>query len=710
MWIQALLAKDEERFFKRLELIASYNPHFEILIADYEEAKKKARQHGQLTQKDNDLLEIPAFFDGITMYLRPHEHLDLFDRSHMNEDNINTIYSFSKSKKMEQSELSILFNKSYIYSKASLTAFLQDLEGQLKNAALECPILFANTAHSVCLKYNKTKQKWFYIDTNDFGRYPDSATYFRELETTELVSSLFVSLSDSSAANVLFNTKVLSTTSQTKLDSIKESLALLDESYPVTRELATPCDSRKLGLLFLACQLGDLNLVQILLEHTNIKINQTNKDGATPLYNACFDGYLQVVAELLKHPNILINQADIDGTTALYLACYNGHSAIVAELLKHSKIEINQARSDGSTALYIACHKGHLAVVTELLKQPKIEINPARSNGVTPLYIACQNGHLDVVAALLTHPKIEINQATSNGVTPLLRACQKGHLAVITELLQHAKIEINQADSDGTTPLYIACQNGHLGIVTELLKQSKIEINQADSNGVTPLLIACQNGHIDVVAKLLKQSKILVNLGANNGVNPLYIACQQGHLAVITELLEQPKIEVNQARDGVTPLFMACQYNQLDVIELLLKTPGIDINSRGLANHTPLLVACLSSDTQNNEKLFQLLLNKGASLSHKNDKGQTALDIAIKQNNTAALSVLLKFIPLQPISPSALMSSKSLKKALCWAKAHSPAVAEYLVTYQSIGRIKFFTEHAKIEPTKDGSSSPRNGG
>jgi hypothetical protein len=94
-----------------------------------------------------------------------------------------------------------------------------------------------------------------------------------------------------------------------------------------------------------------------------------------------------------------------------------------------------------------------------------------------------------------------------------------------------------------------------------------------------------------------------------------------------------------------------------------------------------------------------LLLNKKASLSCKNNKGQTALDIAFEQNNAAARAVLLKFMSTHSMSPSALMSLSSLEKALDWAKAQYPEVVEYLTKDQSRGQsIKFF----ELQPSTNG--------
>ena len=50
--------------------------------------------------------------------------------------------------------------------------------------------------------------------------------------------------------------------------------------------------------------------------------------------HASTNGNLDVVNALLLHPRILIDQTDNDGTTALVCAFSNGHAAIVKRLIE----------------------------------------------------------------------------------------------------------------------------------------------------------------------------------------------------------------------------------------------------------------------------------------------------------------------------------------------------------------------------------------
>ncbi|STX28546.1 ankyrin repeat-containing protein [Legionella beliardensis] len=581
MLAQAVLAQDTENFLNRLHLIASYKPDFQRLKNDIQSARKKVKNKEELDTETQNLLDILAFFDGIELYLYPEEHTELFsDGAYINQEKITAIYPHVKSKALEKTELIILLNKPYAFDEADLTSYLNDLATILKQTDSSFPILLGSGAHNVYLSYSKARDTWIYVDTNNFAL-DDKQDYFQELKLNELVDSIFASLSMNSSS-VIFNTTLLASSNQ-KTESLKKSLATFDANYPIKSKQANMLDGDDVGLLFLACQKGNLNAVQTLLNEKGIDINQAEESKKTPLYIACQNGYLDIVQALLSKENININQVDEDNTTPLHIACENGYLTIVEELLK---------------------------------KKEAIDVNLENNDDVTPLYIACQNGHLAVVEALLG---------------------QKG-------------IKINKAEKSHTTPLYSACENGHLAIVQALLRQEGIKINKANKDGATPL----------------------------------YIACQQGHTAIVELLLNQEGIEINQAeRSGTTPLYVACQQGKTEVVKLLLaRQQEIEIDSKGgLAQYTPLQIACASSLTKGKPALFQLLLDNKASVTYRNKLDQTALDIALLKKNDTAIATLLHFMQTHHINPCEVMSPIFLEAAIAWSKKENlPELTHYLQT------------------------------
>lgn len=86
--------------------------------------------------------------------------------------------------------------------------------------------------------------------------------------------------------------------------------------------------------MIFAVNAGLADTVELLLTR-GAEVNHRNPStGWTALMHASTNGNLDVVNALLLHPRILIDQTDNDGTTALVCAFSNGHAAIVKRLIE----------------------------------------------------------------------------------------------------------------------------------------------------------------------------------------------------------------------------------------------------------------------------------------------------------------------------------------------------------------------------------------
>ena len=220
------------------------------------------------------------------------------------------------------------------------------------------------------------------------------------------------------------------------------------------------------------------HVVQVMLETVEDVNHKSTMSGYTPLIRASRGGHLAVVELLLKHENIKVNQAMNDGTTPLSMASHTGQLAVVELLLKQKKIKVNQAMNDGATPLYIASENGQLAVVELLLKQENIDVNQAMNDGTTPLFMASQNGHLAVVELLLKQENIDVNQAMNDGVTPLHVASAAGNVEIVKILLSKgADATLTAFDS---TPLQIAEVMDKSEVAEVLRAHEEMAVSPAD--------------------------------------------------------------------------------------------------------------------------------------------------------------------------------------------------------------------------------------
>eukprot|EP00761_Pharyngomonas_kirbyi_P010705 gb/GECH01010726.1/.p1 GENE.gb/GECH01010726.1/~~gb/GECH01010726.1/.p1 ORF type:complete len:160 (+),score=18.22 gb/GECH01010726.1/:1-480(+) len=106
------------------------------------------------------------------------------------------------------------------------------------------------------------------------------------------------------------------------------------------------CTLWKWTPLHAACRNGQLNVVQVLLRNSNIRINSRDESGYTPLHAACEGNHVNVVQKLLSVPEIDLNAQTQWGYTPLHCACFNKNVPVIRQLLQQKHININLTDKD----------------------------------------------------------------------------------------------------------------------------------------------------------------------------------------------------------------------------------------------------------------------------------------------------------------------------------------------------------------------------
>ncbi|KAL8235044.1 hypothetical protein R6Q59_021144 [Mikania micrantha] len=251
----------------------------------------------------------------------------------------------------------------------------------------------------------------------------------------------------------------------------------------------------------------------------------------------------------------------------------------------------------------------------------------------SPLHYSAAQGHHEIVS-LLIESGVDINLRNYRGQTALMQACQYGHWEVVLTLILY-KANIHKADYlNGGTALHLAALNGHSRCIRILLadyipsvanfynfvnKRSEIEefvldfdeellyetINKPADGGVTALHMAALNGHVDSV-------QLLVDLGASVNV----VTVEAG-----------------------TTIDLIGNFEFTDLIHFLCYI-NYDIEKKLCflgAGSTPLHYAACGGNAQ----CCQYLIVRGASLTAKNAKGWTPLDVAHSWNRDWLEEVLV---------------------------------------------------------------------
>ena len=267
-----------------------------------------------------------------------------------------------------------------------------------------------------------------------------------------------------------------------------------------------------------------------------------------------------------------------------------------------------------------AVDAGNVDKVTDLLKMRSADRQALTEDdrGVNALLRAAGLGHAEIVKELKKLKSIE-DQARAvkkdSGANSLMVAASNNHPEVVKELLtlESAELMASKADSQGRNALNRAAMKGAVKVV-ELLIKMKSGDRQAmmvDYIGDNALISAAFNNHVDVVAKLLQMTSADGQALTTNqsGMNALQISASCGHLDV-TRLLMKMQSGTEQAgavdNRGNSALMLAAQEGHLEIVNTLLQS--------------------------DDRMVFSLL--------KRNEKGQTALDLA-KLNGHREVTELL---------------------------------------------------------------------
>jgi len=140
------------------------------------------------------------------------------------------------------------------------------------------------------------------------------------------------------------------------------------------------------------------------------------------------------------------------------------------------------------------------------------------------------------------------------------------------------------------------------------------------TRGETGLMLALRDNAMQAFAVLLNARGIELETRARNGDTALMIAAFTGNLPAVQELLARDA-QVNQV--GWTALHYAAAAGHDDIVRLLLEEHAY-IDAESPNKTTPLMMAARGGFIMT----VKLLLDEGADMTLKNDKGMTALDFA----------------------------------------------------------------------------------
>lgn len=344
----------------------------------------------------------------------------------------------------------------------------------------------------------------------------------------------------------------------------------------------------------------------------------------------------------ISSPNIVYNYKTDNYTTAIpliFLAIGTENKEIIDTVLSLPNINLSVIAklpmndTDGRTVLTnvsplaYAVYINNLYAAEKLIKRG-VNINQQMPTKRTAVFFARTKAALD----LLINNGADINAVSLPGNTPLLQAVNRNNLIVAYELISH-KVNPNQFNKANATPLTTAINKKNINMVKMLIANGA-DVNYFASDSQTPLMIAVGNADLQIF-------NLLINMGADvNHVNKLGKTCiyymqafeEQWSIwrAMVKEL--KGKIDINhQDINGDTVLHINPERYWL------YKELKPDLNIQNNNGDTPLHILMRKSD---NTDIILSLIHGGAKTDIKNNNDETALDIAVKNNNEKIIELL----------------------------------------------------------------------
>jgi uncharacterized protein len=222
----------------------------------------------------------------------------------------------------------------------------------------------------------------------------------------------------------------------------------------------------------------------------------------------------------------------------------------------------------------------------------------------------------------------------------LFSAADGNCVALATELLDYGA-SIDARDRLGARPLSHAARFGHLEMVDLLLARGA-PIDARNLAGATALYYAAEGGRTSVAQRLIERGAD-VKLPGRSGISPVAAAAYAGNDTIVEALLANGADERAPDETGKAPIVYAAAGARLDVVKRLLARKT-DINARYPNDLTLLMWAAGPDEKVPEARAFEVvtyLLDAGAHIDDRDDRGRTALMIAAEGGRAEIANLLL---------------------------------------------------------------------
>jgi ankyrin repeat protein len=206
--------------------------------------------------------------------------------------------------------------------------------------------------------------------------------------------------------------------------------------------------------LHLAAWFNHRNIVKMLIKES-AQVNVKNKNRDTPLHHAAELGQIKVMELLLEDGKAEVDIKNIKNSIPLHLAALNGHLEAVELLLKY-KSNANTKDLAGETPLHKAINphnsQNNSLQIISFLIQHGSDVNAQDDSGNTALHKSSEDNYAQIVYVLVTKHNASVNIKNNLGETPLTIAFKNDYAKIVNFLTQHSTpIDIPMKRKNGSS-------------------------------------------------------------------------------------------------------------------------------------------------------------------------------------------------------------------------------------------------------------------
>jgi cytohesin len=418
-----------------------------------------------------------------------------------------------------------------------------------------------------------------------------------------------------------------------------------------------------------AVDAANYDKVKALLSHDNIEVDPVDSQLWTPLHDACQLGPVEIVELLCDVGHANIEARNDEGFTPLQVAAFHGSADIICALLER-KADASSLGNDNITALHRAAFNNHPEAAQALIRGGA-DCNFRGQRGITPLHAAAEEGDPSIVSMLLD-AGADVNARRDDGVTPLGIAVYRGDEAIVRMLLQRGAVGCSMAllnralsncpavallllDADHDTGLPMTFGGDHTTPEPPLLLMSALGgfAGDADRDEETALALA---------SRLLHRGAGCNTPSPTTRATPLHVSAANGWPKLTKLLLKQPNIDVDArgGDQGLTPLWAAAGSGELQVIRSLLDA-GAEVDA---AAHDDGTTPLMRAAWVGMDEAAKLLVEAGASCRLQDKSGRNAIETANRAGQGSLAVFLARRAAEQSVDLSPLEDEAS--HGQCW--------------------------------------------